>query len=138
MTKNFRVADAVAIEVGDIYADLHNDFDLRSLEIDFAEKAVRLVFARAVDARGSYSCSRLTLTFVGVDYLNASPGAIAVMGRDVSEIGYKEPLDFDYDWLMGESQASPADHFFLRFAGDEFIRLHGASALAHCEVLPSS
>ena len=135
MAKNFCVVDAVAIEVGSIYADLHNDFELRSLEIDFTEKVFRLVFARAVGARGPNSCSRLTLTFIGVDYLSVSPGAIAAIARDITEMGYKGPLDFDHDWLMSEGQASSADHFFLRLTGDEFIRLHGASASAHCEVL---
>lgn len=136
LTKNFCVVDAVAIEVGRIYADLHNDFELRSLEIDFTLKVFRLVFVRAVGDRGPNSCSRLTLTFTGVDYMSVSPGAIAAIACGITEIGYKGSLDFDHDWLMSESQASSADHFFLRLTGDEFIRLHGASSLARYEVLP--
>jgi len=138
MNKNFCVADAVAIQVGGVYADLHNDFNLHSLEIEFTEKVVRLVFTRTVASRGSNSCRRLTLTFVGLDYLSASPEVITTMARDIAEIGYKGPLDFDHDWLMSEGQAMSADHFFLRLAGDEFVRLHGASASAHCEGLFSS
>ena len=67
-----------------------------------------------------------------------SPGAIAQVSHEISELGYKEPLDFDHDWILSEDQASSADHFFLRLGGDEFIRLHSDAVIAKFEEFPQA
>lgn len=62
-----------------------------------------------------------------------SAGVLKNMIRDISELGYKESGNFDHDWLMSEGQKSETDHFFIRLAGDEFIRIHGGVVELTCE-----
>jgi hypothetical protein len=135
--KNFRTADAVAIQIDALYIDLHNDFSLKSLEINFPERTFRISFLRITEPQNSNSCQELTLTFLEIDYLSASPGLVGPHGHGISELGYKAPLDLDHHWLMSEAEASPLDHLFLRFDGDEFIRLHSAQVQAKVEHFPS-
>ena len=134
MIKNFRI-DKIsgAIEVGDVYADLHNCFDFLMFELHVAAKVVRLIFISnhycAPQFRG-----QLTLTFSGVDCVIASPGVVAMEQSVVDEIGYKAPLDTDYDWLDAEQHFNPAYHLCFRMidkSGSEgILRLHSASAWA--------
>jgi hypothetical protein len=130
MDKNFSIANAVAIRVGNDECDLHNDFDLTLLEVDLARRNLRLTFTWAIEAAAPNRNRHLTLAFNEVEFLNVSGGVLGKMVRDVVELGYKSPEDFDHDWLMRERQASPPDHLFVRLAGDEFIRVHSRSALA--------
>ena len=124
MKKNFSVADAVAIQVDNDYYDLHNDFDLSLFEADFAKKVLRLTFSRVRESEKIERGTDITLTFHEVDCLMVSAGVLGKLIREIVEIGYKSPDDFDHDWLMKEGQTSIGDHFFLRLAGDEFIRVH--------------
>lgn len=130
MNRNFSIADAVAIQVDGSYSDLHNDFDLCELTVNFLERLVRLRFDRTRNAGPSPNVRRLVLEFVEVDYLDVSPGVLRMMTCYFNEVGYKSPQDFDHDWLMPESQSGIADHIFLRLSGDEFIRLHSNKAIA--------
>lgn len=130
MIRNFRIVDAVAIQVGSVFADLHNHFDLSSLDIDFAAKTVRILFTRTIDAQNYSSCRRLALDFADVDYLCVHLGKGGDVWSNVEEMGYKEPSDFNHDWLMNDAKAGVAEHFFLRLADDRFVRVHGSTALA--------
>lgn len=127
MNKNFILADSVGIQVENNYYDLHNCFDLVGLEVDFIFNKVRVRFMPH-----DKECSKdgdLTISFSGVDYLDVSPGVLKNMVRDVAEVGYKNPEDFDHDWLLAEDRMNKADHLFFRMAGDEYIRVHGDSAM---------
>lgn len=128
MKKNFSVLDGVAIQAERNYCDLHNDFDLRQLSVDFIDRTICLRFTRSSSAGSSSSVECLVLDFVDVDYLDVSTGVLREMIQNIVEVGYKSPEDFDHDWLMNESQATTAAHLFLRLSGDEFIRLHSRIA----------
>lgn len=133
MKKNFLITDAVAVQIENDHCDLHNDFDLALFEVNLAKKCLRLTFTRSSEAAIKNRNYYLALLFSEVDYLNVSNGVLGKMVSDIVEIGYKSPDDVDHDWLMKESQASPADHLFFRLAGDQFIRVHSKFALAQFE-----
>jgi hypothetical protein len=47
---------------------------------------------------------------------------------DLDEMGYKAPNDQDDNCLLGEEQATEADHLSLRFEGNAFVRIHSKRA----------
>ncbi len=119
------------IETGDgSWWDIHNDLDLARLIIEPTKKAICLMFVRTARSVGK----NVALRFVDVDYLDISPNLLRRMMDDadfhLAEIGYKSPNDFDHDWLLTEEQAGPADHVYLRFGDDEFLRVYSTTALA--------
>lgn len=138
MEKDFLILDAVAIQIGSDYCDLHNDFDLSSLRVDFADRTLHLWFSPAPTNSSATPNKNVSLSFYDIDYLSVSSALLARMTQDVVEIGYKNPDDFDHDWLIRESQATSADHLFIRFSGDEFIRVHSKVAVATHRVLEAS
>lgn len=133
MNKNFSLADAVAVQVGSEYYDLHNCFDLAGVAVSFIDRKVEVRFVSNDRSCSEKVAKDLFISFTNVDYIDVSPGVLKNMIRDVSELGYKRPDDFDHDWLMSEVQKEETDHFFIRLAGDEFIRVHGVSAVLTSE-----
>ena len=63
MNKNFVVADPVGIELDKVYLDLHNYFELQSLEMDFSQKMVRISLVRVAGPLNLAAGDKLTLTF---------------------------------------------------------------------------
>ena len=126
MLKDFVIADSVAIQTQEKYVDLHNEFDLTEVRIDLREHKIEIEFA-VVEQRGAPA--KITLRFTEVDWMQRSPEALKYPGC-IEELGYKEPLDNDHDWLISESQASPRAHLFIRLPEDEFIRIHSKRAQA--------
>ncbi|HKU64868.1 MAG TPA: hypothetical protein VJQ06_07410 [Rhizomicrobium sp.] len=124
MLKDFVIADAVGIQMQGKYIDLHNEFDLMQIRLSPQVHVLELEFAAS---RPNASPTKFVIQFVEVDWLQISPCALK-SGADIVELGYKEPLDNDHDWLMSEEQASPEAHLFLRLSEDEFIRLHAKFA----------
>ena len=120
--------DSVSVQTGDQYFDLHNCFDLSGLEIDFAKKQVTLLLTSSDVTLMNKSPKTLRLLFSEVDFCYVSNGTTEKMVRDIAELGYKRPNDFDHNWLVNEKNKSPDDHLFIRLAGDEFIRVHGETA----------
>ena len=124
MEKNFVVRDAVAVVVDGQYFDLHNEFDLCEIKALLGEGRVILRFQRS----GSAYHTQMFLDISEVSYFSLNSPASALHSRDVIEIGYKNPDDFDHDWLLPEANASPEDHLFIRLSSDDFIRIHGSQA----------
>jgi hypothetical protein len=134
MNKNFAVAaDSVRVLVGDRYCDLHNHFHLFQIVIDFAERALAVVAIRISDSATAVSARRVELRFLDVDFVRLSEGALTASNSYIEEMGYKNPTDFDHDWLIGEDESSAADHFFLRLGNDEFLRIHSRTCIASIE-----
>jgi hypothetical protein len=98
--------------------------------IDFAERALAVVLIQISNAAPAVSAGRVELRFLDVDFVRLSEGALTASNSEIGEMGYKNPTDFDHDWLIGEDEASAADHFFLRLGNDEFIRVHSRSVVA--------
>jgi hypothetical protein len=130
MVKNFTVANSVGISVGTCHCDLHNEFHVSQIAIDFEHRALTISLVQAWGIQPDTQARRLQLRFVDVDFVRLSEGAMNGSTRGVDELGYKNPTDFDHDWLIDESRASAADHLFLRLNNDEFVRVHSRIAVA--------
>ena len=126
MLKDFVIADAVAIQVQGKYIDLHNQFDLIEIRINLAGRAAQIEFAAT---EPGISPAKIVLRFTDVDWMQISPEALKYTGY-IEELGYKEPMDNDHEWLLREEQASPRAHLFLRLPEDEFVRIHAKRAQA--------
>jgi hypothetical protein len=107
---------------------LHNQFDLAWIRFSPKDRAVELEFTATVPTPELPTA--IMLQFLDVDWIQLSPHTLSAGSGDILELGYKEPSDTDHDWLLREEQASPNAHFFLRLAGDEFVRLHARRAKA--------
>jgi hypothetical protein len=127
MLKDFVIADAVGIRTKDSYFDLHNGFDLVQIRLSPRSNSVELEFGEAT-TRATGTENAVILRFLDVDWMELSPRAVSA--KDVLELGYKEPSDRNHDWLLREDQATSEAHFFLRLAGDEFVRVHARRANA--------
>jgi hypothetical protein len=128
MKKNFIIADSIAIQTQEGYYDIHNNFYMNELVVDFMSRSTKIRFDRFFDeSKLLKKKESLTLIFSNIDYFNISTNFLHVMPRDVEEFGYKSPDDFDHDWLISESDVNEVDHFFIRFSEDEFIRIHGSN-----------
>ena len=130
MEKNFTIEQAISISCEDQNFDLHNCYDFQELKFEVATKTVTLEFElnKSVSSSGDNSAS-ITLKFTGVDHFELSPQFANYVNHELSEMGYKNPGDTDYDWLIDESKSANSDHIFFRFANDEYIRLHGRWAV---------
>lgn len=126
MKKNFALNDdSISFQIANHYFDVHNGFHLCGLEIDFIAKQMTIRFSTSNTPLMDQMHEKLTLLFRGVDFLTVNIGNIGKINCDVAELGYKQPDDFDHDWLMREKNCSSEAHLFIRFEGDEFIRIHG-------------
>lgn len=130
MIKNFVVADSVGIKVGVRYADLHNDYDFAQVRLSAREAIVEIEFKLSLDNSTSSLPESIVLQFRNVDWFETSHGVAGRDNSDLVEVGYKDPGDTDYDWLIREEQATPGSHMFFRLPSDEFIRIHARSASA--------
>lgn len=128
MKRNFLIRDAIIIDSSYICADVHNDFDLRGINIYLGNERVLFIFERNIDSGVSAGPANFILDVTGVTFLSMVTGALGFASVDVVEIGYKNPDDFDHDWLVPESKAKNDDHLFIRLVGDNFIRVHGSRA----------
>ena len=121
MHKDFRVGQANELIKESRVFDLHNCFDFSSLTISGAGVLI-LTFKPNPSHGAGYS--GVTLKAQSVDYLEISPRFASTTLCDVEEIGYKSRGDHDDNWLLNESQASPADDLFFRFNGGHYVRFH--------------
>ncbi len=125
MLKDFVIADAVAIQIGSQYIDLHNFYDFVQLRLSPMDGTVEMFFRRVsgLEAPADHPLT-VELLFSDVDYLAVSSEVGKQSERSVHEIGYKEPNDTDLDWLDDEKHATPAAHLFVGLDNDQFVRIH--------------
>lgn len=125
MNKGFEIGqNNEIIKAGKIY-DLHNLYDFIGLVLKPRESRLRLLFEPNSYGKGE---SPISLIFEGINYLEFSPnlGTRSISGLD--EMGYKNPEDHDYEWLMDEQQATSSDHLFFLMDGGDFVRVYCRNA----------
>ncbi|HKP68703.1 MAG TPA: hypothetical protein VJV05_05430 [Pyrinomonadaceae bacterium] len=130
MNRSFAVPDSIAIQVEDRYLDLHNDFHLARIGRNEGECEIMLVFEKEsgewvhrTDPAIFHIC------FNGVTHLKHSFEELDSVPAEVDEIGFKNPDDANYDWLMDEDEAEPTDHLVFRFVNDEYLRIFAKEAV---------
>lgn len=125
MNKNFVIDQSVYLVYENIFYDLHNDYKLIELNINTKKREVILTW---IKGNGEWvnkeNANEIKLHFKSVSYFQISENFIKEAVERIEEIGYKEPLDFDLDWLNFEGVQSINQHMFLRFQNDEFIRIY--------------
>ncbi|ODS22391.1 hypothetical protein AB835_14410 [Candidatus Endobugula sertula] len=130
MEKNFTIEQAISINCEDQNFDLHNCYDFKELKFEVATKTVILAFELNKSISGlDGSATSITFKFTGIDHFELSPQFANYVNHELSEMGYKNPDDTDYDWLVDESKSTNSDHIFFRLANDEYIRLHSCWAV---------
>lgn len=130
MKKNFKIGQSNEILQDSEVYDLHNLYDFAGVRVG-PNCDVEISFDEIASLTNREST--LTLTFVGVDYLEMSPQFGTQPVRDLDEMGYKSPDDRDDQWLLTEQQAKDSDHLFFRFGGAAFIRVHSQQVRAYSE-----
>lgn len=121
MNKNFTVGQTnELIKEARVY-DLHNCFDFAGLAISGAG-GISLTFKPNASHGEGYS--GIAVQAESLDYFEISPQFGSMTVSDVEEIGYKSRGDDDDNWLLNESQSTPADDLFFRFNDGHYIRFH--------------
>lgn len=128
MHRNFSVGQANELVLDGRIFDLHNWYDFTSLVI-FSEKRVQLWFTPSPEHRDNGDV--LVIDVQGVGALEITQDVLLGNARDLDEIGYKNPEDGDLDWLIGEHQATSADHLVFRFGPSDYVRVYGDRAQLH-------
>jgi hypothetical protein len=122
---NFKIGQSNELICGSMVLDLHNHYDYAGCLLK-SNRFLCLLF----DPNGIHGEKQvpLAIEFEGIDFLEFSPNFGAQEQIDLAEIGYKNPLDLDDNWLLREDQAVTADHMFFRFTSNAFIRVHSEQA----------
>lgn len=126
MDKNFLLRDSVALESETLYIDLHNFYDFKRVELLYTkdENSLELNFERNDEFNTiERNPKRVKLIFRNLQFLVFSSNYFLEFSPNVEEIGYKNPDDFDYDWLLNEEQKSQSSHLVIRFENGEYLRL---------------
>lgn len=123
MKLNHRLDQLIALQSGQGYFDLHNDYELVSALRDSTRCYLHFV-KRTVNWVKAPDPSHLALVFEQVQYFQQSEGL--QLPNSIQEIGFKEPNSLDVDWFMELSEAG-TDHLLFRLEDDQFIRI-GAEA----------
>ena len=109
------------IKAGKIY-DLHNLYDFVGIVLNGKDRQLRILFDPSPDF--GEKGGPVSLVFNKIDYLELSPSFGSRVIQNLDEMGYKKPDDQDDEWLLDEQQSTPNDHLFIRFEGNDFIRVH--------------
>ena len=130
MKKNFRIDQGNALIKGTNTFDLHNCYDFSGFSLE--AKRARLGFEPNQEwgtglppvliLFDGLECLEVNMSFFG-DHPRSSSDEI-----EIDEMGYKNPDDFDYDWLLTEQQANNKDHIIFRFFGGRSIRIFASQA----------
>jgi hypothetical protein len=122
MNRNFILSDAVTIEFNEKWFDLHNCFDISKLLYSFTEKKLVLSFSGLPEFLGG--TPTVTMEFSEILRISHSPGLLDLEEPTLIEMGFKNPDDYDHDWIIEENMATTDDDFFIRFVKDEYLRIH--------------
>lgn len=126
MTKNFDIKQMIEIRDREQRVhDIHNNYDFKEVKLNsVAEARLEICFDKTEgDWVSESDPEKITFVFEGVKYLEFSKGFFTEETTTVDEMGYKDPEDFDYDWLMDEEHFTGGQHFVFRFVYDEHIRI---------------
>lgn len=125
MEKDFSVEMAVSINYEGSNYDLHNCYDFKELQFEVATHTVLLKFDLNPSAGNPEKmASSVVIQFADTDHFELSKQFAKYVNHELSEMGYKNPGDRDYDWLINENKSERLDHMVFRFVNDEYIRIH--------------
>jgi hypothetical protein len=120
MLRNFRVGQSNELLFGDRRFDLHNEYDFGGVAITGSGEARTWFVPHPQFAKSPLT---VVLIFRGLRSFRATGALLLGRAHDVDEIGYKAQNDEDIDWLDSEKNASDHHDFFIRFEGNEYIRV---------------
>jgi len=123
MKKNFSIISSIeVVKAGDSF-DLHNDFDLSKLEIDFQKNNLSLLWL----SRSSSSCLQLSIVFKQIKYFNAlgfDEEMPRAEDRRLSFLGYLHPEDVNImNGFLPEESYADGHHIIFSFEGGLTLKL---------------
>lgn len=119
------VADSIAIQLNGTYYDVHNDYNFIGLMKNDTTKTAVLFFEKKMASWvNSEAPKYLLLFFYGLNFFELSIIDV-VLPAKLEEIGFKDPTDFDIDWLISNQNEQDNLHIIFRLEGDGFIRIGG-------------
>ncbi|MFJ4257476.1 hypothetical protein ACIP01_11095 [Pseudomonas monteilii] len=132
MIRNFTISNGIYLEMGGAFYDIHNFFDVAAIQY----LPLRGVLSIEFTGSATYPSENTTITleFRNIFRIISSPKIFNLAEPCFSEFGFKDQSDFDHDWLVGEDKSSPTDDIFLRFSGDDFIRVNCQSIHASVKI----
>ena len=129
MERDFRVEQEIELHVGESWFDLKNVYFFHSFILDADSGDVRLVFeGHPESGRPELVGKKLSVNFGQVSYFKFSQYFVQKVNTELLRIGFKNPLDFDTDWLLSDEQSNCNDHLLFCLGNDEFIRIYADKA----------
>jgi len=130
MDRNFTVEQEIELQVGEEWFDLKNVYFFHSVALDAASGRVRLIFEGHSDSgQPDVVGKKVAVCFDQLTYFTFSEGFASKVNTELSRIGFKNPTDFDDDWLLSDEQSDAGDHLLFCLSNDEFIRAHANKAV---------
>jgi len=122
MKKDFVVGQSnEIIKDGNLY-DLHNLYEFLGIYVNTKDSILKIFFHPYNNLQER--TRSITFIFQSLDYLELSTGFGTRKIDTLEELGYKEPGDYDINWILNENQSSPDAHLFFRLSKDDYIRVH--------------
>lgn len=126
MEKNFLIT-RTSVEIsyhGKVY-DLHNCYKFNGISlISHIETKLEIHFDKMEEDWVKVDDPKqITFVFHGVKYLEFSKLFFLEESTTIEELGYKDPQDNDYNWLMCEEHFTGQQHFIFRFEDEEYARV---------------
>lgn len=124
MDRSFTLRDSVVLQFQELDLDVHNTYVLDAIEEGRSDCDVLLTLKKdpGVWVPSNYPVS-FAVCFRGVSYLEHSYPILGEVPAEIDEVGFKNPDDKDYDWLLTEEQSDANDHLVFRFVNDEILRI---------------
>lgn len=117
------------VDSGNVVYDIHNCYDLHSIRLTSQNEVseLEIIF---IKTKGEWvkaiDPDKVTLLFNNLKFVEFSNLFFAEFSSNVEEMGYKDPQDKDYMWLMGEEHFTGEQHFVLRLENSEHIRIYSS------------
>jgi len=131
--ENFSVSDDnIALEVDDMYLDLHNNFDFKAIEYNVDKRVIRLLWAKTPGEWVPEKSPRtITLEFLGVKRfkMNARDPNIPFTEDDcLSTIGFLPPDMWDYMDSYSPHKPSAEDDLLMDFMSGAVLKIKAESS----------
>ena len=129
MERNFRIEKEIELHTDKSWFDLKNIYFFHNLVLDADSGSVRLLFeGHPESGKPELIGKRIAVSFSQVSYFEFSKYFVQKINTELLRIGFKNPLDFDMDWLLSDEQSRRDDHILFCLGNDEFIRIYANNA----------
>lgn len=125
MVKNFQLGQSIELILDEHCFDLHNCYNLE--EISILDNKV--VFRFEPDIDFGKTLPPILISFIRPTFLTIDHTLLGSSLRYLDQMGYKNPNDFDEEWLLEEKEASEEDHFLFQFVNGSTIRIFAEQAI---------